>query len=330
MKKITTLLFLTFAFTFASMAQIVLTVDSANYVDANGVPLDTVDQIQVSGVVMGPNSYPTPNGDVFMLTSHTRGIQVYSKHRFGYTVNTGDSVVVVGKVSTYHGMAQISPSTSEAGDTIYRVGTGVIDTPLVITQLTEANEAMLVQFNNVDMSLVSGWPATHTSHSFSSAKVVIGSYTLYFYVDSFMSPDLWNGAAPAAGIYNVRGFGNQYVSAAPYHGGYSLQPRSRADFILQTQNIDTAGITTISSLTAAVYPNPASTKLTVTFDSHTSDVYTARIVDLMGQTVLSDNGAVYSGANDIIFNTSSLSNGIYILEVNAGGKTLVAKVNISK
>ena len=323
MKKISTLLVLICAFSLASMAQaVVLTVDSANYVDANGFPLDTVHQIQTSGVVYGPNSYPTPNGNVFMLRGKARSIKVYSKHKFGYTINDGDSVVVVGKVSTYHGMAEISPSTTEVGDTVYTVGTGHLDTPLVVTTITEVNESQLVQVNGVDMSQITGWPSTHTSHSFSSAHVG----ALYFYIDSFMSPDLWNGVAPAAGIYNVIGFGNQYVSAAPYVGGYSLQPRKRADFILQTTGINDVA----NKLTASVYPNPAATKLTVAFDSETSDNYTAHITDLMGRTVISQDGSVYGGNNAVVINTTSLSNGMYIIELNTAGKTLITKINIAK
>jgi hypothetical protein len=330
MKKISTLLFLTFAFTLASMAQVALTVDSANAVDANGIPVYDSAYVRVAGVVNGPNSYPTPNGNVFQLTSHTRGIKVYSKSKFGYTITDGDSVVVVGLLTTYHGEAEISPLRAHAGDTIYKIGTGVIDTP-IHTDATVLNspsaeifESVLIQVNDVDMGSVVNWPLTHTGHSW-TAHALSPLGNVYMFIDSFMSPDLY-ATRPTAAHYNVIGFGTQYVSNVPYVGGYSIQPRRASDFVLLTTGINDVQ----NPLTASVYPNPASTQVTAAFMSETDGSYVANITDLTGRVVVSQEGHVVNGDNTLQINTAALSTGMYVLNLTAAGKNLITKINIAK
>ena len=322
MKKTTTLLFILITFSMASFAQFSqITIDSARTDNANGVPVDSGLQVELTGTVYGPNSYPTANGDVFMLQGTTLGIKVYSKGTFSYAVNTGDIVTARGTLSTYHGQAELNLSYLTAGDTIFKVGTGTIDTPLVVSVVGETNESSLIQVNNVNMNTQTGWTVPHTKHSF---NVHVGS--LYLFIDSFMSPDLWNLSSAPAGTYNIVGFGSQYAVSYPYNSGYSLQPRSLADF----HQINTGINTIVSDLTAAVFPNPASTKFTVTFSYDKEEPYTVKITDLTGRTVISENGTVVNGDNTLVFNTSGLSNGMYILELHTAEKSLVTKINISK
>ncbi|MCW3127552.1 MAG: hypothetical protein JWO03_3210 [Bacteroidetes bacterium] len=329
MKKLTTLLALCLTFAFASTAQSIITVDSARVNDGNGVPVDSGLRVQLTGVAYGPDAYPTHNGHQFMLRGTNLSIKVYSKGNFQYNFTEGDSVTVIGTLSTYHGDAEMDLKYTTPGDTIIRLGTGTQVAPLVVT-ITDLNatitgeqyESSLVQVNNVDMNMIQGWPGTHANHSFSSAHVG----NLYFFIDSFMSPDLWNLSSAPAGQYNIVGFGSQYDPSYAYTSGYSLQPRSLADF--HQLNV---GIGTIASnLTAAVYPNPASTRLTVTFTAGTDDNYTSTITDVTGRVVISQEGNVFGGDNNVEFNTASLSNGMYILTLNTGGKTLINKINISK
>jgi hypothetical protein len=320
MKKISTLFILLIAFTFASVAQAVISVDSARFTNANGVPVDSGMQVQVTGIVYGPNAYPTPNGYAFMLRGTNLSIKVYSKGTFHYTLTEGDSVMVVGTLSTYHGDAEIDPKYSNPGDTILKLGTGTVLAPVVVSVISEANESQLIQVNNVNMA-GNNWTVPHAKHSF---NVHVG--TLYLFIDSFMSPDLWNLSAAPAGIYNIVGFGSQYASSYPYNNGYSLQPRSLADFHQLNVGINDVQ----NNLTAAVFPNPASTKLTVTFTYDKEETYTTRITDLTGRVVISEEGKVINGDNTMVYNTANLSNGMYILELRTAEKSLVTKINISK
>jgi len=321
MKKLTTLA-LFVMISIASFAQFsVMSVDSARTNDANGVPVDSGLNVQLSGIVYGPNAYPTPNGDVFMLQGKNLAIKVYSKGTFQYSVNNGDSVIVRGTLSTYHGQAEVDLSYLNAGDTIIKVGTGTVISPVVVSIIGETNESSLIQVNNVNMNVQTGWTVPHAKHSF---NVHVGS--IYLFIDSFMSPDLWNLSAAPAGTFNIVGFGSQYAASYPYNSGYSIQPRSLADFH-QVAN----GIGSIEGdLTAAVYPNPASTKLTVTFSNDKEDAYSMRIMDLSGRTILSENGTTLNGDNTLELNTASLTNGMYVLELHTTDKSLVSKVNIAK
>lgn len=325
MKKISTLFILVFALALTSMAQTVLSVDAARINDGNGIPVDSGMKVQVTGIVYGPDAYPTPNGNAFMLKGDSLGILIYSKRNCGYTLHEGDSVTVVGTLTTFNGTAEVECFNTgyNTTDTIINLHrTGAVLAPIVVPFLTEADESILVQVNNVNMA-VNTWASTHNKHSFS---VHVGTGTFYLYIDSFMSPDLWQLPAAPVGIYNIVGFGTQYDNSYPYSSGYSLQPRSLADF--HQVNVGIHDVQT--ALAAAVYPNPASTKLTVTFSYDKEEVYTARITDLMGRVVLSDEGKVTTGDNTLEYNTANLNNGMYILEVRTGEKALVTKINIAK
>ena len=321
MKKLSTLFSLIIGLCFAAQAQVYTTIDSVRLNNANGVPLDSGTIVAVTGIVYGPNSYPTPNGDVFMLRGQTQSIKIYSKDTYGYTVHDGDSVLVIGTSSTYHGNAEIDLTYTSNVDTIIPLSSGgTIDTPLVVSVIGESNESQLIQVNNVNMSTQTGWTLPHTKHSF---NVHVGN--LYLFVDSFMSPDLWNLSAAPSGVYNIVGFGTQYGSAYPYNSGYSLEPRSLNDF-----HPVTTGINEVNNLTAAIFPNPASTKLTVTFSYDKEEPYTVRITDMTGRVMFSENGTVINGDNTLEFNTSNYSNGMYILDLHTANKSLVTKVTIAK
>ena len=324
MKKTTTLFLFIMAVMFGANAQVsVISIDSARYNNSNGVPVDSGMKVQLTGVVYGPNAYPTHNGNAFMLRGANLSIKVYSKRNCQYTVHDGDSVTVIGTLSTYHGDAEVDLFASgyNTTDTIIPLGTmGTVLAPYVVSSVSENDESQLVQINNVNTA-VNTWTVPHPKHSF-TCKVG----TIYLFIDSFMSPDLWNLSGAPVGTYNIVGFGSQYGSAYPYNNGYSLQPRSLADFHQVNVGINE----TVNNLTAAVFPNPASTKLTVTFSYENEEAFTARIIDMTGRVVISETGTTVNGDNTMVYNTSALSNGLYVLELHTATKSLTTKVNISK
>ncbi|MDB5281468.1 MAG: hypothetical protein JWO06_543 [Bacteroidota bacterium] len=318
MKKIYSV-FLLLAVAFSASAQIsVISIDSARTNDANGVPVDSGLRIQVSGIVYGPNSYPTPNGDVFILYNHIAGVKVYSKHTFNYTVTDGDSVVVVGTLSQYGGEVELTPDKTVAADTIYKVGVGTIDPPKIVTVLTESCESELVEIQNIDMSTQSGWAIVAGKHYF---DVHIGSYSLE--IDSFVNPALFNMAAPT-GIFNIVGIGTQYKYAAPYNSGYQLSPRSFADFHAVT------GINSISNneASAVVYPNPSNGSFIVQFGDKNMTNADVNIYDITGKIVYTAKQEVNNG--QVTMNAQNLNTGIYIIEMRNGDQMFRNKITIQK
>ena len=79
-----------------------------------------------------------------------------------------------------------------------------------------------------------------------------------------------------------------------------------------------------------LYPNPASDKLTVNyFTPVTSDVV-ASVYNAMGQKIVTHFGSAVEGSNEIAINTSTLAEGMYILEILLNGERKMEKFNVKK
>lgn len=321
MKKITTLLTLLVLVAVYANAQtpIVFSTIAAARNPFSGTPADSGKIVQVTGIVYGPNSYPTHNGQAFWLNDGTAGIKIYSKHVYGdyQTVTTGDSVTVVGYLSAYYSSAEIDLSDTSSLDTIIYNGAAVADTPIVITVAGFSTQTYgtLVQVNNVNMTAATGWTITPGKHYF-TAK----TGGLYIYVDSFTNAAMFNAPQPQ-GIYNVRGIGDDYSPTK-----FNLDPRGLTDFIPVTTGIDNIQ----NLLSAIIYPNPASTQLMVTLGNDKDETLTAKMFDVTGQMVLSETREVVNGENNLQFNTANLTNGMYILELRTAEKSLNTKIIVAK
>jgi hypothetical protein len=87
--------------------------------------------------------------------------------------------------------------------------------------------------------------------------------------------------------------------------------------------IDPSGTTNVKSITAAsnfvIAPNPATNELFVASASHFGKVV---IIDALGKTVLTHDA---NYAAQTIINVSSLSKGVYFLQINDGNNTVTKK-----
>ena len=322
MKKISTILAFLIVVAFGAKAQVVVfsTIDSARLTQADGAPLDSGEIVQVSGTVYGPSFYPTPNGMAFWLNDGTAGIKIYSKHIYNSypTLTNGDHITVVGLLTSYYASAEIDLSDSSALDTIIKTASGVEDTPVVIlaSGLSTQTYGELVQVDNVDMTAATKWTITAGKHYFTAQ-----AGNLYIYIDSFMNAAMFNAPQPQ-GIYNVVGFGDDYSPTE-----FNLDPRSLADFI----PVGTSAINSIAErLTAIVYPNPAASQVTIKFNSDFNQGVNSKMFDVTGREVLAEYGDAVAGDNTINLNTAGLSNGLYVIEVRLGEKSLITKINIVK
>lgn len=321
MKKITTLIAFLILAAAAVNAQVIVfgQIDSARLTTNGSTPVDSGMTVQIHGTVYGPNSYPTPNGQAFWLNDGTAGIKIYSKHVYGGypTLTDGDQVTVVGTLSDYYGSAEVDLVGTNALDTIYKTASGTPDTAVVIlvTAFSTQTYGELVQVNNVNMTAATNWTITAGKHYF-TAK----AGGLYLYIDSFTNATMFNAPQPQ-GIYNVRGIGDDYSPTE-----FNLDPRSLADFIPVTTGINEIE----NKLTAMVYPNPSSTLLNVAFESESDQPVVSKMFDVTGREVLAVTNGTTTGVNTIHLNTADLSNGLYVLEVRLGEKTMVTKINIVK
>lgn len=76
-----------------------------------------------------------------------------------------------------------------------------------------------------------------------------------------------------------------------------------------------------------IYPNPANSKINVSFVLNNNQAVSVSVYDLLGKEVLSKNmGNQPSGTVTVTFDVSSLETGVYFVKTSAGDKTYVNKV----
>ncbi len=334
MKKIITLCSFLMLVAFSASAGVdTLTIAQAR---ATIAPADTLltyagDTVLVTGTVYGPNSskYPT-TGLTFWIYNDTAssGIKVYAGTNFGYSVTDGDRVTVQGTLSSYHGSPEIDVFDTVTGDGVTKNASGLPDTAVVVnlTSIGTGTYGQLIQVNNVNMTAATKWGAAAGKDYFTAkAPLVAGGAILYIYVYEYTDATLF-GATQPQGIYNVRGIGDYSY----YQGAVSanIDPRHLSDFILVDS---TTGINEAASrLTAIVYPNPASTQVTVGFGSDINQTVTSKMFDVTGREVLSVTNDAAQGDNELHLNTANLTNGLYILDVRLGEKSMITKIIVNK
>ena len=79
-----------------------------------------------------------------------------------------------------------------------------------------------------------------------------------------------------------------------------------------------------------LYPNPASTRLAMNFNSNKSSETTIVVYDMAGRMVMKQLKKIHSGHNIINLNVSNLKNGIYSVELNISGNVQTKKLVITK
>lgn len=185
----------------------IITADDAGVADSVGV------YCSISGIVHGINF--NPDGTEFTLIDATGGIKVFdADESFGYTVVEGDSVLVLGQVAQFMGMMQFYPLSITLID-----GGHPLETPTLVTELTESNESHMVRMECVELIDPTQW--TQTGSGF-DVDVTDGTNTFVMRVD--LNTTIFPVSAPA-GHFSVVGIGAQEDDALPYDSGYTFWPR---------------------------------------------------------------------------------------------------------
>lgn len=190
-------------------------------VDADGV-IENMDlYCELRGIVHGINF--NSDGIHFHIIDPTDGIKVFSADQnFGYTVTEGDSVSVMGYITQFMGQAEIRPDFITLID-----GGHPLETPTVVTSLTEENESHMVQISCVELVDPAQW---NTTESFFVVDVTDGTNVLQVLVDGdteLFSGDVLNGHFTLTGIVE------QMDDEMPYDNNYVILPRYAADITNQ-------------------------------------------------------------------------------------------------
>jgi predicted extracellular nuclease len=281
-----------------------VTISQITGLNANQQPDSLGKVVIVSGTVYGVNM--RTDSLQFTIQDATDGVEVVSYNStFGYALNEGDSVSLIGVVAFSNGMTQV-----EITDTVYKVGTGALLSPVVVQDLDETTESKLVRLNNVTLVTPSQW-GTGASGYTCDITDGVGTWTLR--IDA--QTNLYGTPAPV-GNFNVIGLGGQFDNSSPYNSGYQLLPRYTQDIIL------ISGIERTSSFVRNVYPNPNSGSFYVSLQ--TTETANLKLFDITGQIVYN----MTAESQLVNVNTSQLANGVYFLEVSVNGIVSREKVVI--
>jgi hypothetical protein len=208
-----------------------------------------------------------------------------------FTVNPGDSVLILGTIVEYFNMTEMSQVTS-----CQILGTTQIPAPAIITTAqvnTEAYESVFVKVINAQCTALPNANAEWTVNDGSGLALV---------------NDLMYAFVPTLNVYyNVTGPVNYSFSQ------FKIEPRSAADVEIYTSVQETFASDIF------VFPNPTSDFVKISVPSESK----IQIMNLLGQTLYAS--ALVTGEMNI--NISDWENGIYIIQVNeVNGKTFASKL----
>jgi DNA/RNA endonuclease YhcR with UshA esterase domain len=254
---------------------------------------------QLKGVVYGVNNRAT-GIQLTIIDNAGEGITVFNNAKtFGYTVKEGDEVTVNGILAQFNGLGQIS------ADTLWRSQQNqTIRTPLVVTDLTEANENKLVRINGLTLQNPSQWPSAPTAAFNVTARRLDGAT---FTIRIIPQVDLYGTPGPT-GNFNIVGLLGQFDNTNPFTQGYQLFPRSKNDLIVATSAQDL-----VQELDLRISPNPAQDFITV---SHNGKIDHWAVFNNQGAQILT--GQNFTGLLDV--NVSELASGMYYFTIYSSGK----------
>ena len=205
--------------------------------DANGYPLRAGNLVTVSGVITVANQFGSPS----YIQDNTGGIAIFGT-TFSTSVQTGDEVIVTGKIDPFNGLTEM---TSPKLDSIVSSGNAV--TPVVLTCSQVANdgsgglesyEGLLVRINatlvrDLSNNPIASWAVSGAGTNY---RLTDGSGNLDVRVDNNVS--YANTPAPQ-GTFDIFGVVSQFKSTSPYIGGYQLMPRDSTDILAKGPIITT-------------------------------------------------------------------------------------------
>lgn len=266
------------------------TIGQISSVDVNGVADSLGVECKVVGVVHGINYKST--GLQFVMHDGTDGVWTYSPTNVmpAYTVTEGDEIRLIGEVGQYNGLVQMYV------DSIVIVQYAqTLQTPTVVTSITEADEAELVKLENLTLVTPSDWPTTAGS----SANVEVTNGTDNFSLRIVADCNIQGTAAPTS-TFKIIGLVGQFDSSSPYDGGYQVFPRTIND-------LDASVSISDIEFSFNVYPNPTQGSFVV--ENENAKHITIRVMDLSGRLLLEQT----STQDKVQVNLDNVVSGMYIL-----------------
>lgn len=131
------------------------------------------------------------------------------------------------------------------------------------------------------------------------------------------------------------------VSMPQYAGNATVMFRFKATGgggnVIWVDNVNlmeggTAGVNSIANSADAfdVYPNPASNDVNVKIVSNNALTSTIKVLNNLGQVVITKNVSLNAGSNTVNIDTKQLASGIYYVNYDSGNGTVTKKLTITK
>lgn len=184
-------------------------------IDADGVLTKLGDTITTVGVVHGFN-FNELGLQFTIIDNANDGIGVFSfDENFGYVPQEGDELTIIGELSQYNGLAQISPSAI-----ILNTTGNLLQTPEETFSLGEHTESQLMKM--VDMYIVDPEQWTNEGSGF-NVDITNSIDTVVMRIDADVGSIF--GLGHPEGTFDLTGIGGQFDSSSPYDSGYQIFPR---------------------------------------------------------------------------------------------------------
>ncbi len=233
-------------------------VNSEGIADSIGV------QCYLKGIVYGVNQRD-PGLQFTLIDQSGDGIGVFSaSNSFGYTVQEGDELRVLGTLEQFRGLLQINIS----GLQVISTGNNLLN-PVEVEDLNEDTESRLIKIRSVTVVDAADW--TNNPAGF-NVRVTNGSQEFIMRVARNVSV---GAPLPPGYPFDLTGIGGQFDSSEPLLDGYQILPRYERD-------IDGLASTKDQSLDkiARMWPNPVRTQLSVAFHANADLI---QLVDAHGR-----------------------------------------------
>ena len=176
--------------------------------------------VSIKGVISSPNY---GSHSQYYLQDETAGIVLYSSS-IDLALNIGDEVQITGEITQYRGISQIEPATAE-DVLVLSTNNKLAAKKIKIPEISEPNEALLVQVDSVWLVDVTQWP---TEGRNGNVDITDGVDTTYIFIDKETDLDGWT---PPTGMINLIAVVDQYTSATPPNTGYSLRGTLQEHFV---------------------------------------------------------------------------------------------------
>ena len=115
------------------------------------------------------------------------------------------------------------------------------------------------------------------------------------------------------------------------HSYYKLIPRTDADFVNYTTDVEDGTNTVYEYKLAQNYPNPFNPSTKINYSIQAEGLVTLKVYNILGQSVATlVNEFKTAGAHTVNFDATKLSSGIYLYKIDSNGFTQTKKMMLVK